>query len=76
MSETIQQADELRGRAVALLLTERTAIDERLKLFGYDGTVPTTQPKPKSCSVCGGAGHTSRNCDKKGTNESSLTQPL
>lgn len=67
MSDTIQQADELRGRAIALLVSERQVIDDRLKLLGYDGTAPA-QPRPKSCSACGSTGHTSRTCDKKGAN--------
>ena len=75
MSEAIQQADELRGKAISLLLTERTAIDDRLRLFGYDGTNPITHPagRKKACSICNSETHTARTCDKKGANESPLT---
>jgi hypothetical protein len=64
MSETIQQAEELRSRAIGVLLAERTAIDERLRLFGYDGTT-AIQPKQKVCSVCGDSAHNARTCPKK-----------
>ena len=76
MSEAIQQADELRGKAISLLLTERTAIDDRLRLFGYDGTNPITQPtgRKKTCSVCNSETHTARTCEKKGAPESPLIQ--
>jgi len=68
MSEAIQQADELRSRAIGLLLTERTAIDERLKLFGYDGTEPATrQTKARTCSKCGQEGHNAKGCPSSTT---------
>lgn len=66
MSDAIQQADELRSRAIGLLLTERTAIDESLKRLGYDGTA-TTQPRQKVCSGCGGSDHNARTCPQKKT---------
>lgn len=65
MSETIQQADELRSRAIGLLLSERNAIDERLRLFGYDGAASVTEPKQKVCSVCSQPSHTARTCPNK-----------
>jgi hypothetical protein len=75
MSETIQQADELRSRAIGLLLIERTAIDERLRLLGYDGTAPT--PKPRVCGACGSEGHTTRTCANKKTGvEAPATQSV
>jgi hypothetical protein len=71
MSEAIQQADELRSKAIGLLLEERTAIEAHLRLLGFDGTTPNaTQPanrKPKACSQCGGDGHTARACSNKNT---------
>jgi hypothetical protein len=68
MSETIQQAEDLRSRAIGLLLAERQAIDDRLRLFGYDGMLPT-HLKQKACSVCGDGAHNARTCpNKKGTN--------
>lgn len=66
MSETIQQADELRSRAIGLLLAERTAIDERLRLFGHDGATPI-QSKLKACRTCGDYSHNARTCPQKNT---------
>jgi hypothetical protein len=63
MSETIQQVDELRSRAIGLLLAERSVIDERLRLFGYDGTMPVS--KQKVCSLCGDGSHNARTCPNK-----------
>lgn len=74
MSTTIEQADELRSRAITLLLTERTAIDERLKLLGYGGTTPTS--KQKVCSVCGDSSNNARRCpNKKGAEAPLADQP-
>jgi len=75
MSETIQQADELRGKALALLLNERSAIDERLRLLGYDGTAP--QPRQRVCTVCGDSAHNARTCPNKKTGaEAPATQSV
>jgi|HubBroStandDraft_1064217.scaffolds.fasta_scaffold451855_1 hypothetical protein len=69
MSEAIQQADELRSRAIGLLLTERNVIDERLTLLGHDGTAPNPNQssgrKTKACLLCGNGGHAARACPNK-----------
>jgi hypothetical protein len=65
MSEIIQQADELRARAITILVAERALIDERLTLLGYDGTAPGAPAggrRAKTCSACGGENHTARTC--------------
>ena len=36
MSHAIDQAEELRKRAIEILLTERAAIDERLAMLSHD----------------------------------------
>ena len=36
MSQAIDQAEDLRKRAIEILLIERTAIDERLAMLSYD----------------------------------------
>lgn len=79
MSEAIQQADELRSKAIGLLLTERSVIDERLVLLGYDGTAPNANQsasrKVKTCSLCGNDGHAARMCpNKKAGAEAPATQ--
>jgi hypothetical protein len=60
MSETLNQAEELRQKAIVLLVAERQAIDEKLALFGFDGA--GAAPKKNKCSKCGQEGHTARNC--------------
>jgi len=73
MSQILEQVDELRSRAIGLLLTERSAIDERLKLLAYDGAAPI--PKPRVCGACGSEGHTTRTCaNKKAGVEAPATQ--
>lgn len=63
MSQVIEQADELRSKAIEILVAERGRIDERLSLLGYDGA-PIASPakKERACGTCGGTGHTSRAC--------------
>ena len=60
MSIILEQAEDLRKRAVELLLTERNAIDEKLTTLGYDGA--GTAKKVRACSKCGSADHNSRTC--------------
>jgi hypothetical protein len=65
MSQILEQVDELMSRAIGLLLTERSAIDDRLKMLGHDGAAPI--PKPRLCGACGSEGHTTRTCMNKKT---------
>ena len=57
MSDAIQQAEELRTKAISLLLSERQTIDAALANLGHTGaSAPTT----RKCTVCGEEGHTAR----------------
>jgi hypothetical protein len=66
MSHAIDQADELRKRAIEILLTERAAIDERLVMLSYDmaGVPNSTANKRRACGTCGSADHNARRCPK------------
>ena len=66
MSHVTEQAEELRKRAIDILLTERAAIDERLALLSYGGAEASlaTPGKRKACSICGSADHNVRRCPK------------
>jgi hypothetical protein len=64
MSEVINEAETLRLKLIALLVTEREAIDEKLALVGYDG-MGRPAKKTKVCSVCGSADHNARTCDSR-----------
>ena len=65
MSQIIDQVDELRKKAIELLVTERAAIDDRLAMLAYDGT-PTTRPsRQRTCGVCGSTDHNAQRCPKK-----------
>jgi hypothetical protein len=73
MSTILDQADDLRKQAISILVTERTAIDERLALLGYDGAAPVT--RQKACRVCGDTAHNARTCpNKKAGTEVPATQ--
>lgn len=61
MSQIIEQAEELRARAVALLLQEQNAIEQKLDQLGYAGA-ETKSRKQVTCGKCGGTGHTARTC--------------
>lgn len=64
MSHITEQAEELRQKAISLLLQEREAIEQKLAQLAYDGA----QKEPKRrCSNCGSADHNARRCpeDKK-----------
>ena len=65
MSQVIEQADELRKQAIEILLIERAAIDERLKMFAYDGTENSPFVRQRICGICGSAEHNARRCPKK-----------
>ena len=66
MSHVIDHAEELRKRAIDILVTERTAIDERLAVLGYDrAEAPcATSNKRRACSLCGSADHNARRCPR------------
>jgi len=66
MNTAIDQADELRKRAIEILLTERAAIDERLGMLSYDaaGAPNSTPTKRRACGICGSADHNARRCTK------------
>jgi hypothetical protein len=75
MSQAIDQAEDLRKRAIDILLTERAAIDERLATLSYDmaATPNTSVPKRRACGICGGADHNARRCPKN-TSEGSQAE--
>ena len=58
---TLEQAEDLRQRAITLLVQERETIDIKLAQLGFDGTPKETK---RSCSVCGAADHNARRCPK------------
>ena len=62
MSDILSQAEELRQKAIALLVSERQAIDEKLATLGHDGTAKPSTRKPTTCAKCGEVGHTVRTC--------------
>jgi len=72
MSQAIEQADELRKRAIEILLIERTAIDERLTMLSYDTAAAPNTPSAKRrvCGICGSAYHNARRCPKNGSDGS------
>lgn len=70
MSQIIDQADELRKRAIEILLTERTAIDQRLAVLGHDGTPPVASQRLRSCGICGSSEHNARRCSRKNSDVS------
>jgi len=43
MSQTIEQAEELRSKAISLLLAERQQIDDTLATLSYGAAQPQTQ---------------------------------
>jgi hypothetical protein len=57
----LEQAEELRQKAITLLQQERDVIDQKLVQLGHDGT--PREPK-RACSVCGAADHNARRCYK------------
>jgi hypothetical protein len=63
----LDQAEELRQKAITLLVQEREAIDQKLTQLGYDGAPKQTK---RSCSVCGAADHNVRRCPKRDAAES------
>jgi hypothetical protein len=60
----LDQAEDLRKQAIALLVGERQTIDERLAQLGYQNgeSIEKENRKPKTCGRCGAAGHTVRTC--------------
>lgn len=69
MSYAIDQAEELRKRAIEILLTERAAIDERLAMLSHDleGSLAAAPAKRRACGLCGSADHNARRCPKNGS---------
>lgn len=65
MSQITEQADELRKKAIEILLNERAAIDERLNLLAYQGTGMNTPTKQRTCRTCGSPEHDARRCPTK-----------
>ena len=68
----VSQSEELRQKAIALLLEEKGAIEEQLSVLGFAASpsatprqVPATPAKPRICGACGGENHTARTCNKK-----------
>ena len=72
MSHAIDQAEDLRKRAVDILLAERAAIDEHLAMLSYDGgeAPSAASSKRRACTVCGNADHNARRCPKNGSETS------
>jgi hypothetical protein len=62
MSQIIDQAEELRTQAIALLLEERETINSKLAQLGWDGAAPVETRKSRACSKCGQAGHNAKSC--------------
>ena len=59
----IDQAEQLRQQAIALLLQERGTIEQKLSQLAYDGAASEIKiRKPKTCGRCGQEGHTMRTC--------------
>ncbi len=73
MSDILNQVEDLRQKAISILLAERQAIDEKLALVGYtaNGQMPK---KTKACSICGSLEHNARTCSQAKTQEST-TEP-
>jgi hypothetical protein len=57
----VDQAEELRQKAITLLVQEREAIDQKLVQLGFDGSLKEAK---RSCSICGAADHNARRCPK------------
>jgi hypothetical protein len=62
MSDVLVQVEELRLKAITLLLAERQAIDEKLATFGSEEG--SQSRKRTSCKRCGQEGHTVRTCPR------------
>jgi len=75
MSQVIEQADELRKQAIDILLTERAAIDERLKMLAYDGTESSSTPRQRICGICGSGEHNARRCPRKNSGTTGVAEP-
>jgi hypothetical protein len=64
---TIERAEEMRQNAIALLLEERSTINDKLAQlgFGTEEAKPTPPPKKRACSVCGGESHNAKTCPNR-----------
>jgi hypothetical protein len=66
MTEAIKRAEELRQNAIALLLEEKLAVEEKLAQFGWEnGTPAPKKGRVKTCSLCSGENHTAPTCPTK-----------
>lgn len=75
MSHVIEQAEELRKRAIELLLAERTAIDERLAMLSHEGGEPATTFKRRVCGTCGSTDHNARRCPRNAAEAAADSPP-
>ncbi len=66
MSHVTEQAEELRQKAIALLLQEREAIDQKLTQLAYNSG---PRELKRSCSNCGATDHNARRCPKAQASE-------
>ncbi len=59
----LEQAEDLRKRAIELLLGERNLIDEKLLTIGYDGAIAEIKKgAARKCGKCGSPDHNARTC--------------
>jgi hypothetical protein len=65
MSQILDQSETLRQQAIAILMAERQAIDDKLEQLGYSGEVAAAAPRKRACSLCGSDSHTARTCPQK-----------
>jgi hypothetical protein len=64
----LEQVEELRQKAIALLLQERATIDQKLNQIGHvNGAEQKKDRKQITCGRCGLVGHTARKCPTPGT---------
>jgi hypothetical protein len=62
----LDQAEELRQKAITLLVQERDAVDQKLAQLGYDRAPKEVK---RLCSLCGEADHNARRCPKRDATE-------
>ncbi len=63
MNDTIRRSEEIRQSAIALLLEEKSAIEEQLAKCGWEnGAVPAAPKSTRVCGKCGQAGHNAKTC--------------
>jgi hypothetical protein len=62
MSTILEQAEQYRQQAIALLIQERETIDQKLNQLGANGDNSPAAKKVRACSKCGSADHNARTC--------------